>query len=66
MKKLRKAKTTLQDSIEAYEGVCDCLLKCNCACICQNAIKVADVWDTDDARQESSCLSIYLSHYSWS
>ncbi len=34
MKKLRKVKTNLQDSIEAYEGACDCAPNCNCHCNC--------------------------------
>ena len=34
MKKLRKVKTNLQDSIEAYAGACDCAPNCYCGCNC--------------------------------
>lgn len=49
MKKLRKVKTTLRDSIEAYAGACDCAPNCNCnrcACTCYDALKLANDWDS--------------------
>ncbi len=67
MKKLKKVKTTLQDSIEAYEGVCNCVITCNvCHCPCMKADQsVQDSNTTSYSALESSCLSISNSHWSW-
>ncbi len=67
MKKLRKVKTNLQDSIEAYEGACTCSIGCSCVvCGCPNNDLSIDVaYDPTYENTESTSLSISLSHYSW-
>ena len=61
MKKLRKVKTTLKDSIEAYAGVCNCAIVCYCYC----TPEAGDKATLDYSSLESSSLSISLSHYNW-
>ncbi len=61
MKKLKKVKTTLQDSIEAYAGICDCMSKCPCNC----DPSIETQADVSYATLESNSLSISLSHYNW-
>ncbi len=65
MKKLKKVKTTLQDSLEAYAGDCNCNPNCNCICICQNAIKAANIHDPTYDNAEFVGISTSLSsvHY---
>ena len=67
MKKLRKVKTNLQDSIEAYEGVCNCMIGCNCVmCNCTgNYLDVNTTGDPTYANTESTSLSISNSHHLW-
>lgn len=68
MKKLRKVKTNLQDSIEAYEGICDCMIGCNCViCSCQEIYLDAmeSLSPPSYSNLESTSLSISLSHYKW-
>ncbi len=67
MKKLKKVKTSLQDSIEAYEGVCNCMVNCNCV-ICSCSSSYLDFNTTFDAtyvNRESTSLSIANSHHLW-
>jgi len=62
MKKLKKSRVKLQDSIEAYAGVCNCTVTCNCAS-CTPSI------DLDSSGSysitEANCLSIVYSHQYW-
>ena len=67
MKKLRKVKTNLQDSIEAYEGICNCVMDCGtCFCHCVGGpLESNDDSSSNYATLESKCLSISNSHWSW-
>ena len=67
MKKLRKVNSTLQDSIEAYEGVCNCASLCYCTyCPCQEEYtQVTPSTEVDYSNLESNSLSISNSHYIW-
>ncbi len=68
MKKLKKVKTNLQDSIEAYEGVCNCVINCSCTlCNCWGIYQDFNTTSSDPtyANTESKCLSISNSHWSW-
>ena len=62
MKKLRKVKTNLQDSIEAYEGACTCFIGCNCVVCDPSTEQFSNV---SNSTLESTSLSISLSHYNW-
>ena len=61
MKKLRKVKTNLQDSIEAYDGACTCMIGCNCTC--DPSIETKET--VYNSNLESTSLSISLSHHLW-
>ena len=67
MKKLRKVKTNLQDSIEAYDGACTCSMDCgNCFCHCIGGTQEStDRSGSYYTTLESKCLSISNSHWSW-
>ena len=66
MKKLRKVKTNLQDSIEAYEGICNCAIVCFCNCSCVGSVEAVTEEDSMDySDMEARCLSISNSHWSW-
>ncbi len=67
MKKLKKVKTSLQDSIEAYEGVCNCSIGCNCViCGCQSdSLELNITYDPTATNRESTSLSIANSHHLW-
>ncbi len=67
MKKLKKVKTSLQDSIEAYEGVCNCSIGCRCViCSCSGTSQeINTMHDPNYANTESTSLSIANSHWSW-
>ncbi len=67
MKKLKKVKTNLQDSIEAYDGVCNCAMTCpQIFCDCMgNKVEASGKSSEEYAALESNCLSIVNSHYSW-
>ncbi len=41
MKELRKVKTNLQDSVEAYAGACTCAPNCHCSDLCYCTCDVA-------------------------
>ncbi len=62
MKKLRKVKTNLQDSIEAYDGACTCSIGCPCT-VCDPSIQ--QITDVKTSNMESTSLSISLSHHLW-
>ena len=68
MKKLKKVKMTLQDSIEAYAGVCNCSIKCYCSyCTSPDSGVVATPPENDANYSDTvfHSLSIVNTHWSW-
>ena len=75
MKKLRKVKTNLQDSVEAYAGSCTCEPNCHCYscnCSCNPAIELYRnvIYNADGVPQYENLefvgVSTSLSSVHWS
>lgn len=73
MKKLRKVKTNLQDSVEAYAGSCTCEPNCYCSCNCYCSTEHQSVIDAVEPQsstfyqnQEFVGVSTSLSSVHWS